>query len=114
MGHKISHKGIEVDKAKVETIEKLTLPTLVNAIRSFLGHAGFYTRFINDFSKIARPLTQLLEKDASFNFSVECMDLFNILNDKLIPAPIMISPDWNILFELMCNASDYVVRGILG
>lgn len=114
LGHKISHKGIEVDKAKVETIEKLTLPTLVNAIRSFLGHAGFYTRFINDFSKIARPLTQLLEKDASFNFSVECMDLFNILNDKLIPAPIMISPDWNILFELMCNASDYVVRGILG
>ena len=69
MGHKISCKRIEVDRAKVETIEKLPSPTLVKAIRSFLGHANFYRIFIKDFSKIARPLTKLLEKDMPLVFS---------------------------------------------
>nr|GFA12567.1 reverse transcriptase domain-containing protein [Tanacetum cinerariifolium]GFA13010.1 reverse transcriptase domain-containing protein [Tanacetum cinerariifolium]GFA13017.1 reverse transcriptase domain-containing protein [Tanacetum cinerariifolium] len=63
LGHKISKQGIEVDKAKVDVITKLPHPTIVKGIRSFLGHAGFYRRFIKDFSKIARPMTRLLEKD---------------------------------------------------
>ena len=71
--HKISHKGIEMDKAKVEIIEKLPPPTSVKALRSFLGHAGFYRRFIKDFSKIAKPLSILLVKDVPFNFSDECL-----------------------------------------
>ncbi|GJY09045.1 reverse transcriptase domain-containing protein [Tanacetum coccineum] len=62
LGHKISKNGIEVDKAKVDVIAKLPHPTTVKGIRSFLGHAGFYRRFIQDFSKIAQPMTRLLEK----------------------------------------------------
>nr|GEV88549.1 reverse transcriptase domain-containing protein [Tanacetum cinerariifolium] len=76
LGHKISKNGIEVDKAKVDVIAKLPHPTTVKGIRSFLGHAGFYRRFIQDFSKIARPMTCLLEKDTPFLFSKECVDAF--------------------------------------
>ena len=68
LGHKISVAGLEVDKAKVAIIKTLLPPTIVKGIRSFLGHAGFYRRFIKDFSKISRPLCRLLEKDANFNF----------------------------------------------
>ena len=73
LGHKISSQGIEVDKAKIEVIEKLPPPTSVKAIRSFLGHAGFYRRFIKDFSKITKPLTNLLVKDVKFDFSDDCL-----------------------------------------
>ena len=66
LGHVISNKGIEVDKAKVELISKLPPPTNVKAIRQFLSHAGFYKRFIKDFSKIAKPLCELLVKDTNF------------------------------------------------
>ena len=60
LGHKISKRGIEVDKAKVDVIEKMSCPKDIKGIRGFLGHAGFYRRFIRDFSKISRPLTNLL------------------------------------------------------
>ncbi|GJW54258.1 reverse transcriptase domain-containing protein [Tanacetum coccineum] len=70
-------KRIEVDKAKIEAISKLSYPTNVKAIRSFLGHVGFYRRFIKDFSQIARPMTQLLVKDTPFNFSEECIQAFD-------------------------------------
>ena len=66
MGHKISERGIEVDKAKVDAIEKMPCPIDTRGIRSFLGHVGFYRRFIKDFSKISRPLTNLLQKDIPF------------------------------------------------
>ena len=66
LGHIISKQGIEVDKAKVELIVKLSSPTNVKGVRQFLGHAGFYRRFIKDFSKLARPLFELLVKDAKF------------------------------------------------
>ena len=114
LGHKISSKGIEVDKSKIETIKKLPPPSSVKAIRSFLGHAGFYRRFITDFSKIAKPLTKLLEKDIPFNFNRECLEAFNTLKDKLINAPIIITPDWNLPFELMCDTSDFSVGAVLG
>ena len=66
LGHIISNKGIEVDKAKIELISKLPSPTNVKTVRQFSGHASFYKRFIKDFSKIAKPLYKLLEKDAKF------------------------------------------------
>ena len=114
IGHKISSKGIEVDKSKIETIEKLPPPSSVKAIRSFLGHAGFYRRFIKDFSNIAKPLTKLLEKDVPFYFDQECLEAFNTLKDKLINAPIIIALDWNLPFELMCDARDFAVGAVLG
>nr|GFC01219.1 reverse transcriptase domain-containing protein [Tanacetum cinerariifolium] len=105
--HKISKKGIEVDKAKIEVISKLLHPTTVKGIRSFLGHAGFYRRFIKDFSKISRPMTHLLEKNSPFIFSNECIQAFWILKDKLTEAPILIAPNWDQPFELMCDDNDF-------
>nr|GEW80563.1 hypothetical protein [Tanacetum cinerariifolium] len=114
LGHKISKQGIEIDKEKVDVISKLPHPTTVNGIRSFLGHVGFYRRFIKDFSKIARPMTRLLEKDTLFIFSQECVDAFQTLKRKLTEAPILIAPDWDMPFELKCDASDFAIGAILG
>ncbi|GJT80523.1 reverse transcriptase domain-containing protein [Tanacetum coccineum] len=100
LGHKVLGSGIEVDKAKIKAISKLPYPTNVKAIRSFLGHAGFYRRFIKDFSQIARPMTQLLVKDAPFNFSEECIQAFDTLKHELTQAPIMIKPDWSFHSKL--------------
>nr|GEU76098.1 DNA-directed DNA polymerase [Tanacetum cinerariifolium] len=109
LGHKISKSVIEVDRAKVDVIAKLPHPTTVKGVRSFLGHASFYRRFIQDFSKIARPMTHLLENETPFVFSKECIDAFNTLKKKLTEAPILVVPDWNLPFELMCDASNYAI-----
>ncbi|GJZ71925.1 reverse transcriptase domain-containing protein [Tanacetum coccineum] len=109
LGHNISKNGIKVDKAKVDVIAKLHHPTTVKGIRSFLRHAGFYRRFIQDFSKIARPMTHLLEKDTPFFFSKECIEAFQTLKKKLTEAPILVAPDWDLPFELMCDASDFAI-----
>ncbi|GKC11955.1 reverse transcriptase domain-containing protein [Tanacetum coccineum] len=114
IGHKISKFGIEVDRAKVNVIAKLPHPTTVKGVRSFLGHAGFYRRFIQDFSKISRPITHLLEKDTPFVFSQDCINAFETLKKKLTEAPILVVPDWNLPFELMCDASDYAIGAVLG
>ncbi|GJU52705.1 reverse transcriptase domain-containing protein, partial [Tanacetum coccineum] len=114
LGHKISKKGIEVDKAKVDVITKLPHPTTVKGVRSFLGHAGFYRQFIKDFSKISRPMTHLLEKNTPFIFSNECIQAFNTLKKKLTEAPILIALDWDLPFELMCDASDFAIGAVLG
>ncbi|GKA78121.1 reverse transcriptase domain-containing protein [Tanacetum coccineum] len=114
LGHKISKSGIEVDKAKVDVIAKLPHSTSVKGVRSFLGHARFYRRFIQDFSKIARPITHILEKETLFIFSKECIEAFNILKKKLTEAPILVAPDWDLPFEIMCDASDYAVGAVLG
>jgi hypothetical protein len=114
LGHLISERGIEVDRAKIEVIEQP--PPLVNVkgIRSFLGHAGFYRRFIKDFSHIARPHTNLLAKDVPLNFDDACLNSFETLKNALISAPIMQPPDWSLAFKIMCDASDYAVGDVLG
>ncbi|KAJ9552979.1 hypothetical protein OSB04_017024 [Centaurea solstitialis] len=114
LGHKISKNGLEVDKAKIDTISKLPPPTNIKGVRSFLGHAGFYRRFIQEFSKISRPLSKLLEKDAPFIFYENCISAFEILKHHLTNAPIMVPPDWDHPFEIMCDASDYAVGAVLG
>ncbi|GJT48898.1 reverse transcriptase domain-containing protein [Tanacetum coccineum] len=114
LGHKISKNRIEVDKAKIDVIAKLPHPTTVKGVRSFLGHAGFYRRFIKDFSKISRPMTHLLEKNTPFIFSNECIQAFQTLKNKLTEAPILIAPNWDLPFELMCDASDYAIGAVLG
>nr|GEX69155.1 reverse transcriptase domain-containing protein [Tanacetum cinerariifolium] len=114
LGHKISKSGIEVDREKVDVIAKLPHPTTVKGVRSFLGHAGFYRWFIQDFSKIARPMTNLLEKETPFVFSKDCIDAFETLKEKLTEASILVVPDWNLPFELMCDASDFAIGAVLG
>ncbi|GJV78529.1 reverse transcriptase domain-containing protein [Tanacetum coccineum] len=114
LGHKISKNGIEVDKAKVDVIAKLPHPTTVKGVRSFLGHVGCYRRFIKDFSKISRPMTHLLEKNTPFIFSNECIQAFETLKKKFTEAPILIAPDWDLPFELMCDASDFAIGAVLG
>ncbi|KAH9783362.1 hypothetical protein KPL71_009280 [Citrus sinensis] len=114
LGHKISKNGIEVDKAKIEVIDKLPPPASVKGIRSFLGHAGFYRRFIKYFSEVSKPLCSLLEHDKPFYFDKECLQAFEELKKALITAPVVISLDWNLPFELMCDASDHSVGAVLG
>ncbi|GMJ08012.1 hypothetical protein HRI_004470400 [Hibiscus trionum] len=114
LGHKVSCRGIEVDRAKIEVNEKLPPPTTVKGIRSFFGHAGFYRRFIVNFSKITKPLCLLLEQNRTFDFKTECTKAFRILKKKLVTAPIVQPPDWRLPFEIMCDASDYAVEAALG
>src|SRR3954468_14581920 len=98
LGHKISERGIKVDRAKIEAIEKMPCPRDVKGIRSILSHAGFYRRFIKDFSKMSKPLTNLLQKYVPFVFDDYC-------KEALSTAPIVQPPDWNLPFEIMCDAS---------
>nr|GEU77520.1 DNA-directed DNA polymerase [Tanacetum cinerariifolium] len=109
LGHMISKNEIEVDKAKVDVIAKLPHPTIVKGIRSFFGLAGFYRRFIQDFSKIAWLMTRLLDKDTPFFFSKEYIEAFQTLKKKLTEEPILVTPDWDLPFELICDASDFSI-----
>ena len=109
LGHVIYEKGIEVDKEKIELISTLPSPTNVKTVRQFLGHAGFYRRFIHDFSKISKPLYKLLGKDAKFERDAECQQWFEELKAYLTTAPIVRAPNWQLPFEVMCDASDLAV-----
>ena len=84
LGHKISTAGLAVDQAKIAVIKTLMPPTTLKGIRSFLGHAGFYRRFIKNFSKISRPLCRLLEKDANLDFDESCRSAFEEIKSRLV------------------------------
>ncbi|GJV27197.1 reverse transcriptase domain-containing protein [Tanacetum coccineum] len=114
LGHKVSSARLEVDKAKIDIILKLPPPANIKGIKSFLGHAGFFRRFIKYFLNIARPLTKLLEKDTPFEFDDECQKAFELLKEKLKCAPVIVSLNWNLPFELMCDANDFTVGAVLG
>ena len=94
LGDIISKKGIEVNKAKIEIISKLPSPTNVKTVRQFLGHVGFYRRFIKDFSKISKPLYKLLEKDTNFVWDEDYQRSFEELKAYLTTAPIVKAPNW--------------------
>ncbi|KAL3577368.1 hypothetical protein D5086_022651 [Populus alba] len=114
LGHIVSSKGIEVDKSKIELIANLPTPKSVKDVRSFLGHAGFYRRFIKDFSVISKPLSNLLTKDNIFEWTEHCEQAFVKLKNLLTSAPVIQPPDWSLPFEIMCDASDYAVGVVLG
>jgi hypothetical protein len=113
LGHLISERGIEVDRTKIKVIEQLPPPANVKGIKSFLGHAGFYRRFVKDFSHVATPFTNFLANDVPFDFDDACLISFEPLKNALISAPIIQPPDWSLPFEIMCDASDYAVGAIL-
>ena len=110
--HKISTAGLEVDKAKVSIIKTLFPPITVKGIRSFIGHVGFYKRFIRDFLKISRPLCRLLKKYAKFDFDESCESAFEGIKFRLVTTPIMVILDWNKEFEIMCDTSDYAMGAV--
>ncbi|XP_057734070.1 uncharacterized protein LOC130949339 [Arachis stenosperma] len=113
LGHVVSHEGIFVDPAKVDVITTLPYPSSVREVSSFLGHAGFYRRFIKDFSKIALPLSRLLQKDVDFEFNSECVKAFKELRRVLTTAPIVRGPNWMLPFEIMCDASNHAIGAAL-
>ncbi|CAM8929111.1 unnamed protein product [Rhodiola kirilowii] len=114
LGHIVSQEGMEVDKAKIDLIMTLPYPSTVRDIQSFLGHAGFYRRFIKDFSKKALPLSTLLQKEVPFEFTNACKEAFDDLKKALTSTPIIQTPDWGKPFEIMCDASDFAVGAVLG
>ena len=114
LGHKISGAGLEVDQAKVSMIETMRPPNTVKGIRSFLGYARFYKRFIKDFSKIFKPLCRLLEKDVKFEFDDSFLSAFKEIKSRFVIAHIMATPNLNKEFEIMCDASDYAMGAIVG
>ena len=114
LGHIISEKGIEVDKAKVELIVKLPSPTTIQGVRQFLGHARFYRKFIKDFSKLSKPLCELLAKDAKFVWDERCQMSFDQLKQFLTTTPIVRAPNWQLPFEVMCDSSDFAIGVVFG
>jgi ribonuclease HI len=105
LGHIISKGGIAIDPAKVTTVMDWKRPSTVSEIRSFLGLAGYYWRFIEGFSKIAKPMTSLLEKGKEFKWTEECQESFDQLRSKLMAAPVLIMPDLQKNFDIYCDAS---------
>ena len=114
LGDKIFVVALEVDQAKISLIKTLRPPTTMKGIRSFLGHAGFYKRLIQDFSKSVRPLCRLLDKDAKFEFDEECRSAFEEIKYKLVIDPTMFVLGWSKEFEIMCDDSDYAMGAVLG
>ncbi|KAI3782082.1 hypothetical protein L2E82_12114 [Cichorium intybus] len=114
LGHVVSKNGLEVDKAKIDVIKNLPYPTNIREVRSFLGHPGFYRRFIKDFSKITVPMCHLLQKDVDFKFDDACKRAFDHLKTLLTSSPIIQPPDWNLPFEIMYDASNTAIGAVLG
>jgi hypothetical protein len=105
LGHTISGNGISVDPSKVQEVMDWKPPTSVHQIRSFLGLAGYYRRFIPDFSRIAKPMTELLKKGVKFFRDQKCEDAFHTLRDHLTTAPVLAQPDMSKPFDIYCDAS---------
>jgi hypothetical protein len=105
LGHTISQAGIAVDPDKVQEVMYWKPPTTVRQIQSFLGLAGYYRRFIPDFSRIAKPITELLKKEAKFVWGQKCEDAFHALRQHLTTAPVLAQPDSIKPFDVYCDAS---------
>jgi len=105
LGNVISAQGIAVDPTKVEAVVKWESPKSATKIRSFVGLAGYYRRFIEGFSKIVAPLTQLSRKDQPFTWTDKCDESFQELKRRLTSAPILVIPDVSKPFEVYCDAS---------
>jgi hypothetical protein len=113
LGHIVSNGGIAVDPSKVEDVLNWKPPTNASEIRSFLGLAGYYRRFIKGFSKLAKPMTALLEKDAKFIWSEKCQANFEKLKKRLTTTPVLILPDLSKNFSIYCDASHQGLRCVL-
>ena len=114
LGHHISGTRIRVDPAKIDIISQIKIPSSQKEIRSFLGHAGYYRRFIQNFTNLASPLFKLLTKDAKFCWDEQCQISFEILKTKLSSAPALRGPNWSLPFHICTDASDTTLGDVLG
>ncbi|WVZ80586.1 hypothetical protein U9M48_028048 [Paspalum notatum var. saurae] len=105
LGHILSEKGVAVDPGKVESVLNWKQPESVIEIRSFLGLAGYYRRFIKDFSKTAKPMTSLTKKNAKYTWSPNREEAFQSLKRSLTTAPVLAQPDVTKPFDVYCDAS---------
>jgi hypothetical protein len=105
LGHVISAGGVSVDPSKVMDVLNWMPPTTASEIQSFLGLEGYYRRFIKDFSKIAKPMMKLLEKNKAFEWTAECQASFEELRKRLTSAPVLVLPDLTKKFSIYCDAS---------
>ena len=113
MGHVLSAGGVAVDPSKVSDVLSWDQPKSVTQVRSFLGLAGYYRRFIKNFSKIARPMTALLKKDVQFVWSDDCEKSFQALKTHLTAAPVLVLPDVRRSFDIYCDASRQGLGSVL-
>jgi len=114
LGNFISFQGIQVDPSKIQVIQNLPIPRTQTDVRSFLGHAGYYRRFINFFSKIASPLFVLLMKNVEFKWNDLYQKAFDELKNQLSTTPILRGPDWALPFHISSDASDTAIGVVLG
>ena len=110
LGHIVSKNGISTDEDKIQVILRLPRPTNAKEVQGFMGHCGYYRRFIFRFANIAQPLYALIE---AFVWTDECEESFQKLRDALINAPILRSPDWTKIFHVHVDASNYAIGCIL-
>jgi hypothetical protein len=113
LGHILLEDGIFVDPSKVQEVLDWKAPTTVHEVRSFLDLAGYYRRFILDFSKIAKSMTSLLQKDQKFIWTEECEATFSTLRKLLTTAPVLAQPDIEKPFDVFCDASKYGLGCVL-
>jgi hypothetical protein len=113
LGYVVTPQGIEVDQAKVEAIQGWPIPKTITQVWSFLGLAGFYRRFVKDFSTIAAPLNALTKKEVPFSWGTTQENAFTMSKDKLTHAPLLQLPDFNKTFEVECDASGIGLGGVL-
>jgi hypothetical protein len=114
VGHIISKQGVATDPEKIAIIASLPLPTTVSEVKGFLGHTGYYRRFIFRYSVIAMPLTELLKRtDTPPVWTQACTEAFNTLKKKLASAPILVAPNWDKDFEVYVDASNVAVGAVL-
>ena len=114
LGHSISRQGLQVDPNKIAIIKRVPRPQKQRDVRSFLGLAGYYWRFIKDFNKLASPLFGLLAKDFEFIWSKGFQEALDILKGKLTTAPILRGPNWALPFHIHANASHKAIGAALG
>jgi hypothetical protein len=114
LGHHISGSGMRVDPAKIYIITQIRIPSSQKEVRSFLGHAGYYRRFIPNFTSLATPLFKLLSKEAEFKWDDECQISFEILKQKLSTTPVLRGPNWSLPFHICTDASDTTLGVVLG
>ena len=114
LGHHIFASGIKMDPAKIQVLVNLMPPTTQKEIRNFLGYAGYYRRFIENFSKIDQPLFKILARDVEFQWTNHCQNAFQTLKEKLSVVPILCGPNLSLPFHISTDASDTTIGASLG